>query len=61
LYFSNFIILLGLDVKSGCLFCAKCNNFVYSDIVDEVFATSALHAEEKSTRFQGIPYATALP
>lgn len=48
------MLYLGLDVKSGCLFCAICNDFIYDGTIDGVYTTSVLHAEEKNTRFQGV-------
>ncbi|KXN82983.1 Ubiquitin carboxyl-terminal hydrolase 22, partial [Leucoagaricus sp. SymC.cos] len=41
-----------LEVKSGCLFCFECNDFAYNEAVDDIYTSSILRAEEKTTRFQ---------
>lgn len=41
-----------LDVKSGCLFCIECNDFIFHETIDQLYTGSVLHAEEKATRFQ---------
>jgi len=44
---------LGLDVGSGCLFCAECNNFIFNETIEQVYTSCILYTEEKTTRFQG--------
>lgn len=43
----------GLDVGSGCLFCAECNNFIFNETIEQVYTSCILYTEEKTTRFQG--------
>ncbi|TDL25569.1 cysteine proteinase [Rickenella mellea] len=40
------------DVKSGSVFCSKCDDFIYNRAVEDLFHSVTLSAEEKETKFQ---------
>lgn len=46
-------LFLGVDTKSGSLFCSECENFIYDAEVDELYLSTTLMVEEKQTHFQG--------
>jgi ubiquitin carboxyl-terminal hydrolase 22/27/51 len=45
----------GVDVKSGSIFCAECNDFIYDAEMDNICLSTVVSAEEKQTKFQGLP------
>jgi len=40
------------DVKSGSVFCSKCDDFIYDAALDDIYLSVVVTAEEKQTRFQ---------
>jgi ubiquitin carboxyl-terminal hydrolase 22/27/51 len=45
----------GVDVKSGSIFCRECDDFVYDAAIDSIYLSTVVSAEEKQTKFQGLP------
>lgn len=45
---------LGVDAKSGCVYCTECGDFIYDSMVEEMRLAAVVKAEEKRTRFQGV-------
>lgn len=47
------VLLPGVDTKSGSLFCAECENFIYDAEIDDFHLSTILFVEEKQSHFQG--------
>lgn len=46
--------MVGADTKTGSIFCAECQDFIYDPKVDEIYLAAVVMAEEKQTKFQGL-------
>lgn len=44
-------IALGVDAKSGAIFCVECDDMVYDVVLDAAHSAAVLEAEVKETRF----------
>ncbi len=45
--------LIGVDAKTGYIFCSECNDFIYDSQLEERHLVTTLSAEEKLTKFKG--------
>lgn len=45
----------GVDTKTGSIFCAGCDDFIFDATIDAVHLLTVLSVEEQMTRFQGTP------
>jgi hypothetical protein len=43
----------GVDTRSGTVFCADCDDFIYDATIDAVYLSTVILIEEQMTRFQG--------
>lgn len=46
--------VVGVDVKTGSVFCAHCDDMIYNPTVDHAYTAASVEAEENETRFQGV-------
>jgi len=46
-------LYLGADAKSGHVFCSECDDFIFDDILDELYLHTVVSVEERNTKFQG--------
>lgn len=42
------------DTKTGSIFCAQCQDFIYHPKVDEIYLAAVVMTEEQQTKFQGL-------
>ncbi|KAJ3490850.1 hypothetical protein NLI96_g1109 [Meripilus lineatus] len=45
-------ISVGVDAKSGAIFCRECDDFVYNGNILDAFTQASLNVEERSTGFE---------
>ena len=45
--------VIGVDAKTGYIFCSECNDFIYDSKFQERHLVTILSAEEKLTKFKG--------
>lgn len=44
---------IGVDAKSGCVFCSECDDFIYDPSLTELYTSVVVSSEERYTTFQG--------
>ncbi len=45
---------IGIDTKSGAIFCVECEDFVYNTTFNGVYVSATVSTEEKRSIFQGM-------
>ena len=51
----------GVDTRSGSVFCADCDDFIYDAAIDGVYLSTVVLIEEQMTQFQGKHVLDELP